>query len=219
MKAFRKAKESGFGIELDVHLLKDGNLAVIHDSSLKRTTGREGWIEDLTTEELTGYYLEGSLESIPTFRQVLELYQGEAPLIVELKCERGNYAALCEAVCRALEDYSGAYCLESFDPRCVFWLRKNRPQLVRGQLTENYFRSKTSRLPWHLKLVLSFQMLNFLTQPDFVAYRYKDRKHISNFFCRKLWHLHGVSWTLQDKQEYSIALREGWLPIFENFIP
>ena len=37
LAAFKEAVESGYGAELDVHLLKDGNLAVIHDSSLFRT--------------------------------------------------------------------------------------------------------------------------------------------------------------------------------------
>jgi len=41
MAAFRAALENGYGIELDIHLLADGNLAVIHDSLLKRTTGAE----------------------------------------------------------------------------------------------------------------------------------------------------------------------------------
>ena len=47
LTAFRLAKENGFGVELDVHLLKDGNLAVIHDSDLIRITGKSGKIEDL----------------------------------------------------------------------------------------------------------------------------------------------------------------------------
>ena len=38
MAAFKAALDHGYGIELDVHLLKDGNLAVIHDSLLNRTT-------------------------------------------------------------------------------------------------------------------------------------------------------------------------------------
>ena len=52
MEAFRAAVAAGYGIELDVHLLKDGNIAVIHDSLLNRTTGQAGRIEDLTTEDL-----------------------------------------------------------------------------------------------------------------------------------------------------------------------
>ena len=97
MAAFRAALEHGYGIELDIHLLKDGNLAVIHDSLLNRTTGAAGRIEDLTTEELKNYHLEGTEETIPEFMDVLTLYNGKAPLIVELKPTDGNHAALAEA--------------------------------------------------------------------------------------------------------------------------
>ena len=219
MEAFRRAKEAGYGVELDVHLLADGNLAVIHDARLKRTTGAEGLIEDLTTQQLKNYRLEDTEETIPEFREVLELFAGQAPLIVELKCERNNYAALCETACRILDSYDGIYCMESFDPRCVYWLRKNRPDIIRGQLTENYFAAPNSKLPWYLKFVLRNQMLNFLTLPDFVAYKYKDRKTISNTLCRRLWGIQGVSWTLKSQKEYDTALTEGWIPIFEDFCP
>lgn len=219
VEAFRRAKKAGYGVELDIHLLADGNLAVIHDSRLNRTTGQNGVIEDLITEQLNHYCLEGTSETIPQFREVLELFKGEVPLIVELKCERNNYAALCDAACKMLDSYAGPFCMESFDPRCVYWLRRNRPDIIRGQLTENYFSSPSSKLPWYLKFVLKNQMLNFLTLPDFVAYRYKDRKTISNVLCKRLWGVMGVSWTLKDPQEYDTALSEGWLPIFEGFKP
>ena len=42
MAAFRASLAKGYGIELDVHLMADGNLAIIHDSVLKRTAGVEG---------------------------------------------------------------------------------------------------------------------------------------------------------------------------------
>ena len=219
MAAFRAALEKGYGIELDVHLLKDGSLAVIHDSSLKRTTGQEGDVEDLTEPELSQYKLEGTEETIPTFRQVLELFDGKAPLIVELKSHKNNCAALTEAACKLLDDYQGVYCLESFDPRCIRWLCKNRPELIRGQLTENFFKSKSSPLPWYLKLALSKQLMNFLTLPHFVAYKFADRKTFGNFLVRKLWGVQGVTWTLVTPQEHETALKEGWIPIFENYKP
>ena len=46
--AFKRAVQCGFGAELDVHLMKDGHLAVIHDASLLRTAGVDVEIEDLT---------------------------------------------------------------------------------------------------------------------------------------------------------------------------
>ena len=218
MAAFRAALDHGFGIEFDLHLLKDGNIAIIHDSLLKRTTGAEGRIEDLTTEDLKNYRLEGTEETIPTFRELLDLYAGKAPLIVELKPVNGNHAQLAETVCDILKDYSGAYCIESFDPRCVAWLKKNRPQIIRGQLSENFYRSDPSMSPV-LKFLLSTSLTHFFTMPDFTAYKFADRKNLSTWICRKLYGVQGVSWTLRTKEEYDMAVKEGWLPIFENFIP
>ena len=219
MAAFRAALEHGYGIELDIHLLQDGNLAVIHDSKLVRTTGAEGCVEDLTTEDLQTYKLEGTEETIPTFREVLDLYAGKAPLIVELKPERGNHAALAETACKMLDSYSGPYCIESFDPRCIHWLKQNRPDIIRGQLTEDFFHSKT-KLPWYLTFALTHSLVNFLIMPDFVAYKFADRKKTpANFLWRKLWGVQGVTWTLRTPQDYAEALAEGWIPIFENFTP
>ena len=219
MAAFRAALEGGYGIELDVHLLKDGNLAVMHDSLLNRTTGRAGRLEDLTTEQLADYPLEGTGETIPEFMDVLTLFQGKAPLIVELKPTDGNHAALAEAACKMLDTYQGVYCVESFDPKCVAWLKRNRPNVIRGQLSENFLKSRND-LPDLLRFALTHNLLNFLTVPDFIAYNYAHRKDTpSNFLCRKLWKAQGVSWTLRSQEEYDTAVAEGWLPIFEGFLP
>lgn len=218
MAAFRSALENGYGIELDIHLLKDGELAVIHDSPLIRTTGAEGMVEDLTAEDLKHHRLEGTDETIPLFRDVLELYKGQRPLIIELKVHKNNVAALCETACRMMEGYEGPWCMESFDPRCIYWLKKNRPEIIRGQLTENYFLSPKVKLPGILKWILKHNRLNFLTRPDFVAYRYRDRLSTpTNRRCMK--RMAGVSWTLQSQAEFDTAVSEGWIPIFEGFRP
>lgn len=53
MLAFRKAIEIGAdGIELDVHLSKDGQVMIIHDEALKRTIGLDGVVSDYTRAEL-----------------------------------------------------------------------------------------------------------------------------------------------------------------------
>ena len=219
MAAFRAALEAGYGIELDIHLLKDGGLAVIHDHSLQRTAGCDRKIEDLTVEELTNYPLEGTEETIPAFSQVLELYAGKAPLIIELKAIGGNHAALCEAACKAMEGYTGPWCMESFDPRCVHWLHKNRPEIIRGQLTENFMAAKNNPLHPVLKFGITHQLANFLLIPDFVAYKFADRKTLGNFLVRKFWGVQGVTWTLKSQKDFDTAVKEGWLPIFEGFRP
>ena len=57
MAAFKKAKGSGYGIELDVQLTKDGVMVVHHDYDLKRTCGVNKKITDLTYRELCRYRL------------------------------------------------------------------------------------------------------------------------------------------------------------------
>lgn len=217
MAAFRAALENGYGIELDIHLIKDGNLAVFHDSDLSRVTGAEGKITDLTTEDLTNYHLKGTEETIPTFRQVLDLFAGKAPLIIELKAD-DNVEALVDAAVKAMEGYEGPYCMESFDPRCIHVLRKKYPHIIRGQLTEDFFNT-SSTLPAPLKWALKHQVINFVTLPDFVAYKYRDLNTISNTLVRKFWGVQGVTWTLKTKEEYDDAVAKGWIPIFENFKP
>ena len=218
MAAFRAALEHGYGIELDIHLMKDGNLAVIHDSNLQRVADADVNIEELTLGDLEKYTLGDSGEHIPLFSQVLELYRGKAPLIVELKTAGNNIDALCKATMALLRDYEGLYCIESFDPRVTRWMKKNRPDIIRGQLSENWFHSK-AKLPWILKFVMTYHISNLYTRPDFIAYKYCDRKAFGTDICRKFWGIQGVSWTLKTKEEYDTAVNEGWIPIFEGFEP
>lgn len=219
MEAFRRARSEGFGIELDVHLMADGNLAVIHDASLLRTTGQEGYIEDLTAFDLGKYTLEGTEQTIPLFSDVLDLCKGRIPLIVELKPERGNFAELTRRACEMLDSYGGVYCIESFDPRCIYWLRKNRPDIIRGQLSYNYPRKKEGIGMRFLKFLVKNQMLNFLLYPDFIAVQFQDRKRLGIFLSRKLWGVQGVSWTICTEKDLKESIDENWLPIFEGFIP
>jgi glycerophosphoryl diester phosphodiesterase len=218
MAAFSLAVNAGYGIELDVHLMADGKLAVIHDTSLKRTAGADICIEQLTAEDLADYSLEGTKESIPLFTDVLKLVDGKVPLVVEIKTENNNHKALTEAVCTILKDYSGAYCVESFDPRAIAYVRKHYPDFVRGQLAHNSLGEK-SDFPWILRFLLTYNLMNFLVVPDFIAYRYCDRKTLSNFLCRRFWRIQGVSWTITDMDQWQNAIKDGWIPIFEKFKP
>ena len=219
LAAFRRAVNHGFGAELDVHLMRDGELAVIHDSSLLRTAGADIAIEDLTAADLNRYTLEESRETIPLLRQVLPLFRGKAPLIVELKPERGNHAALCEAVAKLLDGYDGDYCIESFDPRVVYWFRKHRPGVCRGQLSHNFLKDGKNTLPLWMKFVITNLLSNFLTCPDFVAYGFRDRKQLSVRLCRLLWRPQMFHWTITTREDLLQAESEGAVGIFEQFIP
>lgn len=218
MGAFCAALEHGFGIELDIHLMADGNLAVIHDSSLQRTAGTNVTIESLTSAQLVNYRLNETNETIPLFSDVLKLFNGAAPLIIELKTAGGNAKQLCKAACDMLDHYQGPYCIESFDPRCIIWLKKHRPEIIRGQLAENSLHRHNS-IPWIIRFVMTNHLLNFLSQPDFIAYNFPHRKTLGTYLCRKLWGIQGVAWTLRTKEDFDTAISEGWMPIFEGYTP
>ena len=218
LPAFRRAIAHGWGAELDVHLLKDGALAVFHDSDLSRCTGQSGMMEDLTLPELKALRLEGTQEQIPLFDEVLALFEHETPLIIELKSAGGNHYALTKAVCERLDSYAGVFCIESFDPFCLLDLKKLRPKICRGQLSMNFVK-EPSGLPFYKRVIAGSMLLNFLTRPDFIAYQYSDRNDLSPKLCRALWRIQEVSWTIRSKQDLLNAERAGSIGIFERFDP
>ncbi|MBD5133943.1 MAG: glycerophosphodiester phosphodiesterase [Clostridiales bacterium] len=220
MAAFRRAVEHGFGAELDVHLMADGNLAVVHDSDLTRVCGKQAQIEDLTAEDLAAYPLMGTGETIPLFGEVLELFEDKTPLVIELKVERGNAAALTDAVMAALEGWRGTYCVESFHPGVLLRLKERYPQVLRGQLSENFMRgSEVGNLAALARFVLTHLLTTAFTRPDFIAYKWEDRKEPSLRLMRALYGVHEIGWTVRDRETMDALAREGVSSIFEQFIP
>ena len=216
LAAFRLAAEQGYGAELDVHLLADGGLAVIHDYSLERTVGISGKVEDLTTTQLKNCHLEGSQEVVPTLQEVLKLVAGRVPLIIELKSIKNNAFQLTEAVSQVLKSYEGVYALGSVDPRCLFWLKRRHPEIIRGQLSEDFLKN-TAHLGKFVDFVQTYLFLNWLVKPDFIAYRFAERHNPSNQLCLRFWGMQGAAWTITAQEDLELCLTEGLLPIFEGF--
>lgn len=220
MAAFQLAVEAGFGAELDVHLMADGNLAVVHDSDLTRVCGKPGIIEELMEEDLIEYPLLGTEELIPLFQEVLELFEGKTPLIIELKVEGGNANALTDAVMAMLEDWDGAYCLESFHPGVLLRLKERYPWVLRGQLSQNFLKGgEVHGLSLPARFALTNLLTSALTRPDFVAYKWQDRKNPSLRLMRALYGVHEVGWTVRDRATMDALDREGVPTIFEGFVP
>ena len=220
MAAFRREVEHGFGAELDVHLMADGGLAVVHDSDLTRVCGKKVYIEDLTAAELADCPLMGTGETIPLFREVLELFEGKTPLIVELKVERGNAHALTDAVMAALEGWNGAYCVESFHPAVLLRLKERYPQVLRGQLSQNFLRdSEVGNLSLPARFLLTNLLTTGFARPVFIAYNWRDRGNVSLRWMKRLYHVREVSWTVRDRETMEVLDREGATSIFEGFVP
>lgn len=219
LAAFRRAVEHGYGAELDVHLSKDGRLVVMHDESLARLTGVERNICDCTEEELLACRLGGTDEPIPFLEEVLPLFAGKTPLVIEIKSFGGNHAALTEAVCDMLDAYPTLrFCIESFDPRVLIWLRKNRPEIVRGQLSCNFIKHR-NRLSFGSAFALTALLTNFLTVPHFIAYAFNDRRRPGVWLCRHVWGVQEFGWTLRSLEKVDAAAEAGVLAIFEHCLP
>lgn len=120
LKAFENALNNNMAIELDVHLTKDNQIVVVHDSQLKRVTNKDGIVEDLTLVELNEYKLLDG-EKIPTLQEVFSLIQERVPIVVELKVYNKNYKALAKHVKEELKSIKDKknIMLISFDPRAL----------------------------------------------------------------------------------------------------
>jgi glycerophosphoryl diester phosphodiesterase len=109
LTAFRGALGLGVDlIELDVHLTRDGEVVVIHDPTLERTTTGRGAVVDASWAELGVVRLRGAEgETVPRLRDVLELVRrGPVRLLVEIKVSptRAPYPGIEAKVLALLRD-------------------------------------------------------------------------------------------------------------------
>jgi len=113
LDAFRRAVEAGAGgLELDVHLTRDGHAVVIHDATLDRTTSGSGPVAGATLEEIRGldaghgfspdggrtYPYRGLGLGVPTLAEVLEKFPGVAVNIDIKEIQRGEKEAVLEVL-------------------------------------------------------------------------------------------------------------------------
>ncbi len=211
LPAFEAAAEEGYIIENDIHLTRDGEVVVFHDHTLQRLCGVEGKIEDKTLAELKVLRLLDTDCKIPTLKECLDTVGGRVPLLVEFKVD-GNTEELCRAADKILAEYDGMYFVQSFFPQAMLWYRKNRKNIMRGQLATKFADGSMQ------KRLLGCLMFNFISRPDFVAYEHK----YADFFIRRLVTRLGalpVCWTLRSQKALDAAKKEFCTYIFENFKP
>ncbi len=217
LAAFYEAITHGYAIELDLHITADGEIVVFHDDNLKRMCGVDGKLAEMTLEELKRLRLADTDERIPTFKEVLALVDGAVPLLIELKGQPKTYTELCRKIDRILADYKGVYFMQSFFSPAIKWYKDNRPEVCRGQLSENFFKKK----PKKNKLVhrmLALLMFNFMSRPQFLSYRYMDAKFLP---CRLVVALgaYPIGWTFKSQEAIDQNRDKFKVFIFEGFIP
>ena len=147
----------------------------------------------------------------------MEVIDGKVPLVVEIK-SAGNWKETTARMAERMDSYKGIYCMESFHPFAVEWFRKNRPDIIRGQLADDFFRTEEN-MSIIRKIILSSLLLNNHSRPDFIAYNFEHANQWSYTICRKLFHVVNVAWTPRCQQELDAAKKIFDVFIFDSFIP
>jgi glycerophosphoryl diester phosphodiesterase len=135
-------------IEIDVQRSKDGELVIIHDTTVDRTTDGTGKVGDLTLQQLQGLDA-GSWkgesfagESIPTFEEILDRYHGKVGILIELKAPE-LYPGIEEQVAEALKErnldqpQNEKIIIQSFNFESMKKTDKLLPKVPVGVLTSN----------------------------------------------------------------------------------
>lgn len=85
LRSVKKAIELGADwVEVDVRISRDGELVIMHDSHLERTTNGGGLLEEKTLNELKKLDA-GKGEEIPTLKEVIDTTKGKIGLVIEIK--------------------------------------------------------------------------------------------------------------------------------------
>lgn len=186
--AFENAINHGVAFEFDIHLTKDNELVVCHDEDLKRTTGKEGIIEDLTLKEIRDNYrlLDGGV--VPTLQEVFDLNQERVPMVIELKVFRKNYKPLakrCIEAFKQIKDKRNAMII-SFDPRSLWPLKHEG--FIRSLLV-----AKSDEYTWFFRHTVESVDLEDVLFEESRVRRYA-KKHFTN------------AWTIDSKERLEKVL-------------
>ena len=215
LRAFSDAVKKGFGIEIDLHMTNDGEIVVFHDDDLERICGKKGSIMETGSDEIRELRLSGTDERIPFLSDVLSMVDGKVPILVEIKFEK-SAKAICSRVDEIMRTYSGRYYIQSFDPRCLIWYRRNRRDIKRGQLVEFFSRNGT-RLNRALEYVLRSMVMNLFSRPNFISYNIKDAEEALSFrIIRKLFRPRIAYWVVRDKKTAAELQEKDHIVLFEE---
>lgn len=112
LEAFRMCVDNGIpGVELDVHLCKTGELVVVHDSNLKRVSGQDVLVEDLTFEELrkldVGSHKDVKYKGarIPLLSELFQQCGDNLYYDIELKCQTPKDTGLAKKTWKTIQEH------------------------------------------------------------------------------------------------------------------
>ncbi len=144
LAAFKLAIEQGaHGIELDAKLTSDGQVVVIHDQTVDRTTNGTGQVDRMTLAELqsldAGTHFDASFkgERLPSLAQVFASLGKHTFIMVELKNNSTPRDALPEHVAALVQEFAleTSVLLSSFNPIALCRVSRLLPEVPLGLLT------------------------------------------------------------------------------------
>lgn len=210
--AFSAAIAGGYGIELDVQASREGEAFVFHDAQFDRLANATGKLSETRGVDIEKICLKGTTETIPRLSEVLDLVAGQAPILIEIKVDKGPVGVLCLAVRRALEGYNGPVAIMSFHPDVGRWFHEHAARIVRGMvITEQ----EASALPDRGRQAIERQLGLWHAKPDFLAYDVRDFP--SRFAAaQKKRGLPVLTWTVRTPEQEAVAARYADEIIFEK---
>ena len=181
-------------IELDVRLTKDKQIVVFHDANIKRLTKQDKLVEKSTYEELN----KQNILHIPLLQEVLNQVQGKVPILIEIKPIK-NIEKLEINLMKQLSKYKGEYAIQSFNPKVLYWFKRNYPNILRGQLSKRYQKEKISTIK---KVILTNMLLNIFTKPNFISYKYNELS-LEKIKKYKKKNIRIIGWTITNEREFN----------------
>lgn len=181
-------------IELDVRLTKDKQIVVFHDANTKRLTKQDKLVEKSTYEELN----KQNILHIPLLQDVLNQVKGKVPILIEIKPIK-NIEELEINLMKQLSEYNGEYAIQSFNPKVLYWFKRNYPNILRGQLSKRYKKEKLSTIK---KFILTNMLLNIITKPNFISYKYNELS-LEKLKRYKKKNIRVIGWTITNEREFN----------------
>lgn len=185
--SIEKAIKNKVAIEIDITLTKDNQIVLCHDSYIKHKS-KKIYIKNITYKRLKEID-----KSVVTLKKVLQVVNGIVPLLVELKPYTKGHILEKECV-KLLDYYEGYFAIQSFDPMCIYWFKRNRKDYIRGQLLTNRYNYN-----FITNIIYEHMIFNVFTKPDFISYNIKGlpNKKISKVRDK----LVVLGWTVKNKEE------------------
>ena len=199
IQSFLNAISCGYPIEVDLRITRYGEVVAYHDRNIKRLTGINKKVYDLTNEDLNKIKYSNSNSKIVKFSDLLKIVNGKVPLLIDLKCDK-NYKILrylAFKVNSLLKEYCGEYAIQSFHPLVSTLFKNTYTGLIVPYKKYNIY--------------FIYKLLDFIYKYDFISFNISIKNDIIKINKPKLF------WVIDNESKKKKAIKNGGNIIFENF--